>query len=85
MKTAKGIECEIAVLPHPTGDMGQALASSVRRLDSPKSQVSPSRWPGQAHTARHRSALGERHRHLGAGLNLWFFQLRGNLSNTLEG
>ena len=63
----------------------QALASGVADWITLKSQVSPSRWPGQAHTARHRSPLGERHRHVGAGLFSGFAVIGGNLSNTQEG
>jgi hypothetical protein len=56
-----------------------------RRLDYPKSQVSPSRWPGQAPTAHHRSRLGERYRHVGAGHFSGFAVLGGNLSNRQGG
>ena len=51
----------------------------------PEAQVSRSRWPGLARTALHRSPLGERQRHVGAGLFSGVAVIGGNLSNTQEG
>ena len=67
------------------GRYGAGFGVKCSPTGFPEVAGDPSRRPGQAHTALHRSPLGERQRHVGAGLFSGFAVIGGNLSNTEEG
>ena len=64
---------------------GTGFSVKCRRPDSMKSQVSPSKWPGQAFSPATDPLSANANRHGGAELLSGFAVMGGNLSNTQEG